>query len=109
AQGDPLTGPTSIDITSNGATLLVADPGALIAGDDRGAIWSLPSTGGTLSELSGPSGFHPRGLVVVTGNGGDDVYFTGLDKADGAPGLFKVAAAGGQVAAIVKGAPFIDP
>jgi len=100
----PFAGPFGIAISSDGKTLYVADPAASVA-SDTGAIYSLGIAGGTPTILGGTEGYVPRGLEV----NGTDIYFSGNDKADGAPGLFKIPASGGAVTVVAKGAPFNDP
>ena len=46
---------------------------------------------------------------MVSEGGADVVYFTGLDPANGAPGLFRVPVAGGPVTTVAAGAPFVSP
>jgi sugar lactone lactonase YvrE len=69
----------------------------------------VPAAGGTPTVLSGTADHAPRGLALVKEEGVDQIYFTGRNPADGEPGVFKVAASGGTVQGLVKGAPFSDP
>jgi hypothetical protein len=59
--------------------------------------------------LPGTQGRGPRGLDVVGRAGVDEVYFTGIDPANDAPGLFRIAATGGTVSTVAEGAPFVSP
>ncbi len=116
ASGAPLSSPFGIAISTDGKTLYVADPGAGAADsaaatdpDAPGAVYTLPVGGGTPALLAGTAGYSPRGLDVVLEGKADAVYFTGLDPADGSPGLFKVGAAGGGTTVVSKGAPLSEP
>jgi len=108
AAGDPFVSPFGIAIGTDGKQLFVADPGA-DAGNDKGAIFVVPTAGGAPTVLSGSEDATPRSLEVTQEGGKDVVYFTGTDKTDGQPGIFKIAAAGGAITAVVKGTPFRDP
>jgi DNA-binding beta-propeller fold protein YncE len=108
AAGPPLAAPFGIDITADGKTLIIADPGALSVDEDvdvRGQLLSLPVVGGTAAVLSGATGFAPRGLAVA----GDQIYFTGATVAEHTPGVFRVPVAGGAVMPVAMGDPFTDP
>jgi sugar lactone lactonase YvrE len=109
--GAPLMSPFSIAISRDDATLYVADPASQGDNDETGQIFSLPASGGTPASVTGTLGLRPRSVHVQFGADGaaDDLYFSGVDPADGVPGLFKVAAAGGAITAIAKGEPFHDP
>lgn len=111
ASGTPLMSPFSIAISRDDGTLYVADPASQGDNDEMGQIFSLPVAGGTPSSVMGTLGLRPRSVHVQFGIDGaaDDLYFSGVDPADGVPGLFKVAAAGGAVTPIAKGEPFHDP
>ena len=75
-----------------------------------GAIFNLPvrDDGGR-----GPgAGHRPRHRGSVgprSRRGGDDIYFTGTDPGTGQAGLFRVTTAGGAVATVASGAPFVSP
>jgi hypothetical protein len=107
--GDPISGPVGITVSSDDAMVFIADPGASINDEDQGAIWMVPTIGGTPAAVNGTAGFAPRGVTLVSEAGVDQIYFTGRNPADGQPGVFKVAAAGGTVEGLVKGDPFSDP
>ncbi len=115
AEGAPLVKPSGIGVATDGSRVYVADQQALragAAGPAAGAILTLPATGTTTSPptfLDGTDGRAPRGLDVVKQAGGDVIYFTGTDPANGAAGLFQVPAAGGTVATVAEGAPFVSP
>jgi DNA-binding beta-propeller fold protein YncE len=107
--GDPISGPVGITVSSDNQMVFIADPGASINDEDQGAIWMVPTQGGTPTLVNGTSGHAPRGLTLVNEAGTDQLYFTGKTPADNEPGVFKVAASGGTVEGIVKGSPFSDP
>jgi NHL repeat len=106
--GDPFVSPFGIAISTDGKQLFVADPGA-DTGNDKGAILVVPVGGGAPVPLMGSEDALPRSLEVAQEGGKDVVYFTGNDKTDGQPGVFKIPAAGGAVTVVLKGAPFRDP
>jgi DNA-binding beta-propeller fold protein YncE len=108
-EGDPFVAPFGIAISTDGSTLYVADSGATASKKDRGVIFSLSAGGGNPSEVSGTELYRPRSLDVVNESGKDEIYFTGHDKTDGQPGVFKVPASGGAVTAVVKGHGLVDP
>ena len=95
----PLAQPVALAIDGNNQ-LYVADIGT----DDGGAVYKGTLTG-TLSVL-GTGVFAPAGIAVS--KDGADVYVTGQDKS-GAPGLFKMPAAGGSATVAAMGAPFSNP
>jgi sugar lactone lactonase YvrE len=107
--GEPISGPVGITVSTDNQMVFIADPGASINDGDQGAIWMVPATGGAPTVLSGTADHAPRGITLVNEGGTDQLYFTGRNPADGVPGVFKVAAAGGTVQGLVKGAPFSDP
>ena len=111
--GDPFAAPLGISISNDDKTLLVADPGAESDPDDPktalGAIWSLPVGGAAPTALNGSSGTMPRGLDIGDDSGEETIFFTGVDTADGEPGVFKMPVGGGTPKAVAKGAPFVDP
>ena len=106
AEGAPLARPTGISVTTDGTRILVADQQA----GGKGAILTLPSAGARTNPapLPGTQGYVPRGLDVV-GAGADTVYFTGADPVSGAPGVFRIPAAGGTATVVAQGAPFRLP
>lgn len=108
--GAPLSAPFGIDVSSNGMTLVVSDTGVEdTTTGDRGVLFTLPAAGGAPTAVMGTAGYQPKGLVVVVEGTTDHLYFTGKDKTDGAPGVFKVPLAGGTVTTVAKGGPFVDP
>ncbi|MEA2825583.1 MAG: hypothetical protein QOG43_22 [Actinomycetota bacterium] len=99
AEGAPLVRPTGIAVADDGARAFVADGAVLTV--------PLPSTGPQPAPVvvPGTEGRSARGVDVV----GDDVYFTGMDPANGAVGLFRVPATGGVVVTVAAGGPFVSP
>ncbi len=111
ATGAPLVSPFGIAISRDDQTLYVSDPGSEGPNLETGQLFSVAASGGTPASVAGTLGSRPRSLYVQAGSDGkpDELYFTGVDPADGQPGLFKVPAAGGTLTVIAKGAPFHDP
>ncbi len=108
AEGGGLVSPFGLDVGSDGATLFITDPGAQIDEADKGIVFTLPTGGGAPTPLAGTEGYAAKGVCVVPEPSGDVVYFSGVD-ASGEAGIFKVGASGGQVTAVKKGEPFVDP
>ena len=108
--GAPLAAPFGLDVSSNGTALVVSDTGVEDVNEiDRGVLFKAPTAGGAPTAISGTSGYTPKGVVVVVESTVDQIYFTGRDKTDKQPGVFKVPLAGGTVTVVAKGAPFSDP
>jgi hypothetical protein len=98
-----LVSPLSITVSTDGATLFVADPGYAsdaASGDitkDAGAILTLASGGGAVTVLA--EGGAPRSVSIVNEGGTDQLYY-GASSATGAS-IYKIAAAGGSGAEVV--------
>ena len=92
-----------VDVTGDGRTLVIADPGVEANTGALGAILTVSSSGGTPSTLAGTEGTLPRGLAVA----GNRIVFTGTDPADGAPAVFETSASGGL--SILLKAGLFDP
>lgn len=111
--GDPFTAPLGITISGDDNTLFVADPGAEDKPDDPktslGAILSLAASGGNPSIMTGSLGYRPRGVDIRSDAGEETIFFTGVDKTEGKPGVFQIPAAGGAAKPVAMGAPFVDP
>jgi DNA-binding beta-propeller fold protein YncE len=109
--GAPLASPFGLDVTTDGNTLVLSDPGAQLdeAVLDRGELFTLSTGGGTPAKVNGASGYRARGVVVVKETGVEVAYFTGKEKSSGLAGVFKVPVAGGTVTAVAKDTPFVDP
>lgn len=112
-KGSPLASPFGIDVAGDGATLVIADPGAQVDPEAdvsvRGELFTLAASGGTPQVISGATGYRPRGVVLVSESGSEVVYFTGKDPMTQAAGVFKIPLAGGMVTAIAKGDAFLEP
>jgi hypothetical protein len=98
-----LIAPVSLSVSSDGATLFVADPAFatdFASGDptkDAGAIFTLAAGGGDPNVLI--AGNAPRSVAIVDEGGTDQLYFGGSGATG--PSIFKVAAAGGAAAPVV--------
>src|SRR5712692_2709303 len=102
ALGARLVGPVGAAASGDGTHVFLADPGA-------SRIFAVPSSGGPPVAVAGSDGWAPRGLDVVTGSGGDTIYFSGRDPTDKAPGVLTLPAGGGTPAVVAKGAAFTSP
>lgn len=114
ATGAPFAAPFGITISSDGKQLYVADAGAITDpmnpyGTDHGAIFVLPVGGGTPTAIAGSDGASPRSLEIAIEGGSDVIYFTGVDKTNGKPGVFKLPVGGGTAMVVAEGPPFVDP
>jgi hypothetical protein len=98
-----LVAPGTVDVTADGSTVLVGDPGAEPSPGVLGAIVAVPTSGGAPSVLTGTEGSLPRGIAIS----GRRVVFSGVDPADGVPGVFETSASGGL--SVVLKAGVIDP
>ncbi|HLK40870.1 MAG TPA: hypothetical protein VKU41_29155 [Polyangiaceae bacterium] len=104
--GGVLVSPSGIAVSEDGKQLFVADP----ASDDDstgayGAIFVLPTGGGTPTALAGTQGTQPRSVVVAGGT----LYFTTGAAAAGGAGVRSLPVSGGQPAVVSSGPPFVDP
>lgn len=111
-EGAPFAEPTGVAVATDGSRVYVADQQAQKVGTTgAGAIVTVPANGALESPtlLTGTGGRSPRGLDVVNQGDADAIFFTGLDPANGAPGLFQVPAIGGTVLTVAEGAPFVSP
>lgn len=114
AAGGRIAAPVGISITSDDASLYVADAAYDVTEDDptsmRGALLRMgTSADSTPSVVTGTEGYRPRGVDIVAEANGDVVYFSGVDPNNGEPGIFSIPAAGGAVSVMATGAPFEDP
>jgi hypothetical protein len=99
-----LLAPLGVEVSADGNSVLVADTAVESSDGALGAIVSVPSGGGSPSTLSGTVGALPRGIGIS----GDRVVFSGVDPADGVPGIFQVGANGGALTTVQKSG-LIDP
>jgi hypothetical protein len=99
-----------VGVATDGALVYVADPEVGTAGGRRGAIFSLPVSGGSPVLVPGTEGTAARGLEVVREGTAEMLYFTGHDPLDGTAGVFKIPATGAAGPTTVsKGAPLGSP
>jgi hypothetical protein len=94
-----LVAPGSLDVTADGQTVVIADPGVESDSGALGAIVTVSASGGTPSVLTGTEGTLPRGVAVA----GSRIVFSGVDPADGAPGVFETTSAGGFTTVLKAG------
>ena len=101
--------PLGIAVSTDGATVFVGDTGdeADANTDVSGALYSVDASSGAQTRIAAVDGFVVKGLDLVDDNGSDVITFSATDPADGAKGIFKLAA--NAVTVIAKGAPFDDP
>lgn len=109
ASGDPFVLPLALDVSSDGQTVYVADP--LTAGAAGNAIYAVPTDGeGDASLVVGTHNTAPQAVTVVSEGGADQLYYSGLNPANGQPTIYKIAAAGaGDATIVAEGAPFVAP
>lgn len=117
--GIPLTTPVGLAVSTDGQTLYVADTRAMVATTqavastvpvtNTGVIFSLPSSGGTLTPITTTIQTAPRGLTVIRENNVDMLYFTGSAPEDGQPAVMKVPASGGALTIVEKGGQLVEP
>jgi sugar lactone lactonase YvrE len=101
ASGDPLEAPIGLVMSCDGATLYVAD-----MGEDAGAVMSIPTGGGALTDLGATSIVRPGGLAM--GPDCKHLYATGRTE-DGMPALFSIPIDGGGASVVWMGAPLMWP
>jgi DNA-binding beta-propeller fold protein YncE len=98
-------------ISTDGTRLFVADSASQ---DDpakgTGRIFATsPEGGSTLDSLAGAEGLSPRGMELVSENGADVLYFTGVDPEDDQAAVYKMSTQGTNLVQIVKGEPLVSP
>ncbi|HEY5947320.1 MAG TPA: hypothetical protein VIV40_17570 [Kofleriaceae bacterium] len=101
ASGDPLESPLGLVLSCDGKTLYVAD-----IGGEAGAVLSIGTSGGVLTDLAVTGIVRPGGLAM-----GPDcmtLFATGRTD-DGMPGLFKISIAGGAATPVWIGEPLMSP
>ena len=102
--GELLSNPLDLDVTADGASLVVADS-VHLDGDganDGGAVLTFPADGGEPSAAA--VGYVPRAVTVADSG---EIYFSGRDPERGEPGVF--ALSGDAVVPVYTGAPLVDP
>lgn len=104
--GDPLVQPTGIAISDDGSTLYISDLAvAAPSGTLNGAVYALPSGGGSLSEQGAADVIDLPGDVAPA-HGGAGLYVSGFTS-DGTPAIFAVS--GGSSTVVVSGGQLVDP
>jgi DNA-binding beta-propeller fold protein YncE len=100
--------PLGLAVSTDGQTLYVSDPWT--SGSNGSALYSLSTMSPSQPQrIEGTQGTAPQGVEVVSQNGADQIYFTGIDPKDGQAAVYKVAAAGGGLTVVTKGAPLVAP
>lgn len=94
-----LVSPGSLDVTSDGQTVVVADPGVESGTGALGALLTVSASGGTPGMLAGTEGTLPRGVAIA----GSRIVFTGTDPSDGAAGVFETSTGGGLTTLLKTG------
>ena len=102
--GDLLQNPLDLDVSADGASILVADAVHLDENgeNDGGAVLTFPIDGG--EPVASAIGTMPRALTVADSG---EVYFSGIDPESGEPGVFTLV--GDAVEAVHVGTPLVDP
>lgn len=100
--GAPLMLPQGLAIAGDDSTLYVADA-------EANQLWAVSIADRGAQTVAGSEGTKPRGVEAVAEADGEAIYFSGVDPADGQPAILKIAASGGEVTVIAKGAPLVDP
>jgi hypothetical protein len=110
--GAPLALPTGLVISCDGSTLVVADAAISGTGEgddtgpDVGALYTISTTGGTLTPLTADEIAVPTGLALSFDC--EQLYVTGwTDERE--PTLFRMPIAGGAVDVVYQGAPLVSP
>lgn len=105
AVGEPFAAPTGLVLSCDGATLYIADLGADTGGDE-GAIFSLSTAGGAVTDLGTTGVARPSGLAMHA-----DCATLAVSgrTVDGKPGVFGIATAGGSARTVYAGDPLVSP
>lgn len=100
-----LTQPTGLALSEDGNTLFVSDLATPSpTGAMNGAVYSLPSGGGTLTEMGTADQIDlPGDVAVIPGGGG--LFVSGFDAA----GLATIFVVNGGVSVGVAGGSLVDP
>lgn len=117
--GTPLVAPVGLVVSTDGQRLYLADPSAVVASTQKdvaktpltntGALFTLPSSGGSPTIIAGTEETAPRGLTLINENNVDMIYFTGVAPADGQPAVMKIPASGGPLTVVEKGGQLVAP
>lgn len=102
--GDLLQNPLDLDVSADGAAILVADAVHLDENGENagGAMLTFPIDGG--DPVASAIGYKPRAVTVADSG---EVYFSGTDPESSEPGVF--ALVDDAVTAVYVGAPLVDP
>ena len=101
AAGDPLEAPHGLVLSCDGKTLYAAD-----IGGDAGAIYAIPTAGGSLGDLAVTGVLRPSGLAM--GPDCKTIFATGRTD-DWMPALFKIPTMGGAASPVWIGEPLVSP
>ena len=101
AAGDPLESPLGLVLSCDGKTLFTAD-----IGGEAGAVLSIGTSGGALTDLAVTGIVRPGGLAM--GPDCKTLFATGRTE-DGLPALFKIAVTGGAALPVWMGEPLVSP
>jgi sugar lactone lactonase YvrE len=99
--GEPLESPLGLVLACDGKTLYVAD-----IGGEAGAVLSIGTAGGTLTDLAVTGIVRPGGLAM--GPDCKTLFATGRTD-DGMPALFKISIMGGAASPVWIGEPLMSP
>jgi len=103
AVGAPFVAPRGLAMSGDGKQVFVAD-------EQAGKLFAVPVAGGAVAALSATDGSAPQNLAVVGEGGGDVIYFSGKDPADGQPAVLKLSRPQeGTLSVVAKGAPLVQP
>lgn len=102
--GDALADPVNLALSDDNERIFVADRSA----GGGGQVVVLDAFGGGVMRTFA-EGYQPRGVDTSLRDGSDVVYFSGVDPADGQPGVFRSAWDGAGLEVVAKGAPLQDP
>ncbi|MBM4367017.1 MAG: hypothetical protein FJ102_12460 [Deltaproteobacteria bacterium] len=104
--GDPLVMPTGLALSGDQSTLYVSDLGVVSSsGTMNGAVYSLASGGGALTELGADDSIDLPGDVAEQ-HGGSGLYVSGFDSTGNAA-IFSLS--GGTATALSSGGSLVDP
>jgi sugar lactone lactonase YvrE len=101
AAGDPLESPIGLVLSCDGDTLYVAD-----IGGEAGAVLSIATSGGALTDLAVTGIVRPGGLAM--GPDCKSLYATGRTD-DGLAALFRIPTSGGTATPVWMGEPLVSP
>lgn len=97
----PLSMPSGLVLSCDGATVYVGDAGA-----DRGGVYAMSKDGGAVTELTATGLAQARGLAMAPDC--KTLWVTGSTDA-GAPAVFSLPAEGGAATVVFADAPLVSP